>query len=336
MTLDWIPTILSVLLLFGVFAVASQVRELRSRLLDATHNDIEEDDDAESTVRQIGQQTERILESKRPLWVNSIEATLQSQSQTLLEALEGVKSNTNLETVTNSLEQIVKQQNETQFLLKATLARLAEIDLHFQKWEVERQKAKEPPAPQKILPTKSAFEIKTSAWENGLIALQNLMQNKAELEIQPLLTLLQQGYNTLVAEWDSFAKTNPQHWQENDFRKLDTALYFSPVFSPALKKSTDSKTLQEMQAAILFVQNQRKKEIEERGITRIEGIAGVTSQKAGEIENDPTPRPPIRPETPEKAYKYHHIEHGMGGYRYQGNVLRRTHAIFYSSFSIKV
>lgn len=215
---------------------------------------------------------------------------------------------------------------------KSVLERLAIMDISFQSLMIEPPRAIEPaplPSLEPEIPFENEFQNWSSDWLSGIERIQYLLQHTQDAALQKLLADLELGYDTLVAHWEQFERSDPRKWSVADLSKLDLSLCSTPALPKSLEGDTRTQSVfQKTAFAITQLQSYRREEIRARGVERIEGTPGLTEQIAREIEHD-IRQPSAMTEQPELAGKFCRIEPGMGGYRFQGQVLRLTSAVFY-------
>lgn len=327
----WLLGSILALIFVWLAILTGQIQECLRRL-DASRAEggfLESSNETEAFIHQIARLTDAKNADLRVLVISEQKKTI-----TALQEWEGANQ-LYQKGVEQTLNRLTKQQGETQNLLKGVAVRLTELETSFQNWEAEYHKVLEPTLPIKSeAPSEDEFQNGSDDWQKGIACVQGILQNTSDTGLQLLLTQLQEGYETLVTDWKRFETTSPLRWSTSDIRNLDFALYFAFITPPIMKgDSQDQSVLKKTAVAITLLQQLRRDSLKGRGVERLEGVPGVTEQIAGEIEHDSKTSLAI-PEKPEQGGKLCRIEPGMGGYRFQGKVFRRTLAIFYRAYRL--
>lgn len=327
--ITWVLIGLSVLLVIMLALLTGHIQESLRRLDAASKESgfLESKDASEAFLRRIERMTDAKNAELKKALADRIDSALQERDENLPE----------YEEIGRALQQISQKQSEANIMLQSITTRLAEMDVYFQSLEIERRKALEAPPPTYIepeTPFENEFENWSSDWQSGIERVQYLLQNSQEAALQKLLSDLQGGRDALITDWERFGTGDPRKWSASDFRNLDFALHFAPALPKSLEGDARTQSLlQKASVAIKQLQNFRKEELRAREIERIEGVPGSTEQIAGEIEHD-AKQPSAIPEQPEQGGKFCRIEPGMGGYRFQGKILRPTFAVFYKAYRL--
>ncbi len=166
-------------------------------------------------------------------------------------------------------------------------------------------------------------------WKEGTEAFRRLYAQ----ELRELQRFWGTAYYHLVTDWQRlYVDRSPNSWTAEEFTGLDMALY-QPLQIPSVAGVEIPPILVQLETLLLKLQTARIAELARRGITRIEGVRGVTRINPQEIVSDTKSKTSLpEPPSPEYAQTYHSIEPGNGGYKYNGKVLKVTQARFYKQY----
>jgi hypothetical protein len=177
------------------------------------------------------------------------------------------------------------------------------------------------------LPAVAPSSVNANHWRQELKKLLGQvgeMENAGSAELFQILQQIQECYKCLHQEWKSLygPTIDPRQWDLRTIRVLDFALYYQPDLH-RLTVTDERHRLQPLCEVLRQAQRERRQELAERGVERIEGIEFVK----GELESSK-----VSERTTDKSLigKVARIDPGDGGYLYRGFVLKKTLAVFYA------
>ena len=169
-------------------------------------------------------------------------------------------------------------------------------------------------------------------WDSLRQQLAHQVAQAGSAELQRVQETVESYYQELVVDWElcRAADADSPPWNEWQLSRLDFHLYQSPSLLDDEPVSGGLQSLLcDLEAVIGDAQAARRRELrDDLGLERIEGEVGADCWRAYVLERDPNCLPEA---TQNEAWEgtFCRILPGRGGYRWQGQVLRPSYAIYY-------
>lgn len=144
------------------------------------------------------------------------------------------------------------------------------------------------------------------------------------------------AYEFFRSRWSEMLQVKPSEWGKVDVELLDKALYFeweTPLSLPA----EFAERFGRLQESIKQVQEDHRRQLAQRGVSRIEQEAKRTSaggEIRGRVEADANELQRPHPPSENLEFKFYKIAPGKGGYEFEGKVIadKPTQALYYRRY----